>query len=221
MSRWSRQDLKQLAVCLSIIAIVTFALGFTWPWEAQQEDPQQTSLPKEEPGRFVWPWDQKKDDKAAPGGDEIQWETRITSEADVGVATAVPIVDTNLARAMVKPQEVVKTYGAVPVKDVQTMRTGVKTTPTVSDVERQLTELIQLNESIRQSQQGQVKSAQRIIEQARIHQRILKDIKTTQSPARNVQPTNADEILKQEKLRLIREQTERNRRIIESLNQKR
>ncbi len=221
--KYEKMHADRVVPVLLIVALA-FCFGFTWPWEAKKEDSQQTSLPKEEKARFVWPWEKAQEQQQQKEEEEEpEWETRVVPK---GESPTVPVAEPMIAppaRAVARPEAAAQRSVPRPAPTAQRLPGNAQAgaPPSVSDVQRELTELIQLNETIRQTQQGQVKSAQQIIEQARIHQRILDDLNAADPAVRNVQPTDAQEILRQEKLRLIREQTERNRRIIESLNQNR
>jgi hypothetical protein len=87
----------------------------------------------------------------------------------------------------------------------------------VADVNRQIQEIIRINENMKTSQRAQAAEVQRISEQARIHQQILQDLENAKRSRNTVQAGDVSEILRQEKIRLIREQTERNRQVMENL----
>lgn len=91
----------------------------------------------------------------------------------------------------------------------------------VQEVNQQLQSIIRMNESMKASQTAQAAKVQEIGEQARIHQRILKSLQTANPRTKTVTSSDADEILRQEKIRLIREQTQRNQQLMENLERTR
>lgn len=89
------------------------------------------------------------------------------------------------------------------------------------DINRQLQNIIKLNENLKMSQSSKAAEIQAIQEQARIHQQLLKNLESTKSSEAVVSRNDVDEVLRQEKIRLIREQTSRSQEIIKSLGQQR
>ena len=74
--------------------------------------------------------------------------------------------------------------------------------------------MLKINETLKPLKQVQAAEIQRITEQAQIHQRILRNLQTV-SPVYQV--TDTDRLLRQEKIRLIQEQTLRNRQVLSQI----
>ena len=143
----------------------------------------------------------------APAGEEAV----TPAEANAGVPEAVDIPK------IPKLPQVPK----VPKVPAPVTRENVQEIPDVREIQKQIQEIISLNASLKTRYHDQVAEIQRISEQAKIHQRILKDYekarKNAQAPYRT---TDAKEILAQEKLRLIAAETQKNRQFIQKLEKK-
>jgi hypothetical protein len=90
----------------------------------------------------------------------------------------------------------------------------------VEDTNRSIQGIIQANESANASN---IKSAElmRISEQARIHQQILQNLEATRTKNAVVKTGEVEEVLRQQKIRLIREQTEQNQKLMRNIEQNR
>ncbi len=86
----------------------------------------------------------------------------------------------------------------------------------VQRVNQQITDIIKLNNDLRMTQAQQAEQIRQAGEQARIHQQILRDIENARNSQNIIRASQIEEVLRQEKIRLIREQTERNRQILEA-----
>lgn len=84
----------------------------------------------------------------------------------------------------------------------------------IQDIRRQLQDVMDLNAKINSVQQSKSTQLLRIQDQASIHQKILADIQKTASVKVPVLPSR-EALLAQEKLRIIREETLRNKKILE------
>src|SRR5205085_2157544 len=88
--------------------------------------------------------------------------------------------------------------------------------PNVADVQSQIQSIIELNKRTRPAYSSQAAQIQKISEQALIHQKILETLQSRKTvPASN--PADIDEVIRLEKIRLIQEQTLRNREAVQSL----
>jgi len=89
--------------------------------------------------------------------------------------------------------------------------------PAVAEIHRQLQEILKVHETLRSQFQDQVREIQRITDQARAHQKLLKDLEV----ARKIRPPqgklDVEEAVRKEKIRLIQEQTLQNRTYLENL----
>lgn len=84
----------------------------------------------------------------------------------------------------------------------------------IVDIQNQINDIIKLNESLKIRYENQAQEIQKINEQAKIHQRILSQIESTRAP---IQTTDA--LLVSEKVKIIADQTQRNKDFIASLGQ--
>lgn len=90
----------------------------------------------------------------------------------------------------------------------------------LTEINRQLQEIIRMNDAIKASQATKIAELQRIQEQAKIHQKILNNLVMSKATAPVVRPSDVDEVLRQEKIRLIREQASRNAEIVKAIERK-
>ncbi len=88
----------------------------------------------------------------------------------------------------------------------------------VADVNQQLQDIIQLNDSLKINQVATAAEIQQIQEQAKIHQQLLRRLETTEAA---VNRSEVNEVLRQEKIRIIREQTSQNTEIVKTLDRQR
>lgn len=90
-----------------------------------------------------------------------------------------------------------------------------------AEVNQQIQNILRINEALKADKPQQAAEIQRISEQAHIHQQILQNLNSVKTQPPAVTPTDVDEILRQEKIRLIREQTQQNRQLLETLERSR
>ena len=87
----------------------------------------------------------------------------------------------------------------------------------VLDLQKKINEVLIMNDKLKGSYKTEAIQAQQVADQAKIHQKILQDIQKTR--IKQVAPKNpaedATEMIKQEKIRLIREQTEKAKKMLE------
>lgn len=88
----------------------------------------------------------------------------------------------------------------------------------VADVNQQLQDIIKLNDSLKINQVATAAEIQQIQEQAKIHQQLLRRLETTEAA---VNRSEVNEVLRQEKIRIIREQTSQNTEIVKTLERQR
>ena len=94
---------------------------------------------------------------------------------------------------------------------------AVETSQRATDVNQQLQDMIKMNEALKTSQRIQSMELQHIAEQARIHQQILKNLESAKIARNTSVNMDVNEVLRQEKIRLIREQTERSQQVMDSI----
>lgn len=88
----------------------------------------------------------------------------------------------------------------------------------VEEVNRQLQDIIKLNDALKVNQVATAAEIQQIQEQAKIHQRLLQKLESGEEA---VNRSEVNEVLRQEKIRIIREQTSRNSEIVKTLERQR
>lgn len=89
----------------------------------------------------------------------------------------------------------------------------------IDEIRKELQNVMVLNEKINQTQSSKAAQLLRIQEQAATHQRILANIEQISDLESPAVPTR-DALLAQEKLRIIREETLRNKKILEKASPK-
>ncbi|MBI4398629.1 MAG: hypothetical protein HY586_05845 [Candidatus Omnitrophica bacterium] len=86
-------------------------------------------------------------------------------------------------------------------------------TEDVKRTERELQHMLAANQKLRQEYEERMRQVEQITAQAKVHQRILNQLKTQISPGASV----TEQALRQEKIRLIAEQTRKNQELLSSL----
>jgi len=87
----------------------------------------------------------------------------------------------------------------------------------IQRVQRQIEQVIRANEKFKSLHQEQLNEIRRINDQSSFHRRILEEINRHRESSANYKPSDVEEILKQEKLRLIEESTEKNSSFVNNL----
>jgi hypothetical protein len=114
-----------------------------------------------------------------------------------------------------------KKEAPLPAAPVVTPRvTSQPAPPAVTDVQRELQEIVRIHQALQAQHVTQIREIQRIMEQARLHQQLLKDL----APARAaggvpVTPAtrNVDELIRLQKIQLIQQQAAENRSRLEEI----
>lgn len=92
--------------------------------------------------------------------------------------------------------------------------------PNVAEVQQELQNIVQIHKSLQYQHYNQIQEIQRITEQARAHQQLLKSLSASHTPATTPQGISVEEVLRREKIRLIQEQARQNRAVLEGLQKK-
>ncbi len=87
----------------------------------------------------------------------------------------------------------------------------------IENLKKQIQQILQINEKVKAKNEAQVQEVKRIIEQARIDQQILAKIET-QDASKAFKKDMTNELLRQEKIRLIQEQSLRNINALQNIN---
>ena len=108
--------------------------------------------------------------------------------------------------------------GVRTVQEIKKVTTPVP--PDIKEIQKQIADIIRLNETLKLKNQSQIKEIQRVMEQARIHQKILSELKSLPNLANPRELTSADSeaILEQEKLRVISQDTEKSKKLMVDLS---
>ncbi len=88
---------------------------------------------------------------------------------------------------------------------------------TIQKIQGQINEIIRMNENIKARQQGDMQEIQRIMDQSRIHQRLLEELKAAQENKREIKPSDIEILLSKEKLGIIEKEAEKNKETLEVL----
>jgi len=92
----------------------------------------------------------------------------------------------------------------------------------VAKIQEQIQEMLRVNEGLRVQYRDQAEDIRRIMDQARIHREILKGLEDNKGLSQKpVELLDAKEILRQEKIRLIREETAKNQAFLDNLQKER
>jgi len=89
----------------------------------------------------------------------------------------------------------------------------------VPQVRQEIEKIFELNKKIKSVQSGRSVQLQRVQEQARIHQKILDELEASQKQSEGQKASAKSALLAQEKLRIIHEETQRNTKTINDLNE--
>lgn len=87
-------------------------------------------------------------------------------------------------------------------------------------IRQEIQRILDLDKKIKSLQLNRSAQLQRIQEQARIHQKILNELETSKKTNVAAKPLGHEALLAQEKLRIIREETQRNTKTVDELQQK-
>lgn len=89
--------------------------------------------------------------------------------------------------------------------------------PAIAEIQKDLREILRVHQLIQKQYREEVREIQRITEQAQAHQKLLQELEA----ARQIQKVQAgmspEEFIRLEKIRLIQEETRRNRTMIEEI----
>ncbi len=96
--------------------------------------------------------------------------------------------------------------------------------PAVADVQRELQEIIKIHQALQAQHVTQIREIQRIMEQARLHQQLLKNLAPARAmptaPAASQAPgaRNIEDMIRLQKIQLLQQQATQNRTRLEELS---
>ena len=181
------------------------------------------------PLAFTWFGSKKKEEPKSQKNKEEQ-ESKGTSVTE---AKAIPVLPPMVPS--VKPVKPVASYPSVqkiyqPIGSSGTAVPKVPklapivppavpaATPSIDRIRQQISDIIRINEDLKMRNRSQIAEIQRISDQARVHQRILADLEAAPQEAKTeFRSSDVGAILKQEKIRMIGDETEKNRQRIDQL----
>lgn len=90
--------------------------------------------------------------------------------------------------------------------------------PAVAEIHQELDDILRVHQSLQVQYRDQVREIQRITDQARAHQKLLKDLETVRRVQQQAASAKAlDDLVRLEKIRLIQKQTHQNRTRLEEI----
>lgn len=93
--------------------------------------------------------------------------------------------------------------------------------PSVIEIQKELEQIVQIHRSLEAQHRAQIMEIQRITEQARAHQKLLKDLSAQKARVTASAPApDIDEAVRLQKIRLIQEKARENRKALEEIQMK-
>ena len=189
---------KQIKKGIIIFLAAIVSAGFTWPWDAVPAKKDRTAKNTRQQEVQI--------DPIGAHSQEIESQSRHRISEEVSLPDG--------------PDREIEPASASVVKQTS----GAETMPKIENsdaelIQRQIDQILASDRILRASYQTQAAEIRTIMDQTRIHQRILNDL-MRQPPAavdQDLKAVNAQEILKQEKIRLIYQQTQKNQEILNHL----
>ena len=128
----------------------------------------------------------------------------------------------NVAAAGASAAQVFSGKSPALVTDKPVVKPGYVPPPPVprtsaSQIRQEIQKILDLDKKIRSVQSGRSSQLQQVQEQARIHQKILNELETSQKQVSSQKVPTKNALLAQEKLRIIHEETQRNVQMIDEL----
>lgn len=85
----------------------------------------------------------------------------------------------------------------------------------VAETHRQLEDIMRIHQTLELQRQQDILEIQKIMEQARVHQQLLQEFETTSPQGGGGEGGEIEEAVRQKKIELIKEQTDKNRALME------
>lgn len=166
---------------------------------------------------FGWP--------QGPQGDETQNKSSLSSDAakDVVADEAGSAGPASGETVQAKTASSGKSYLSMQRSVDNALRAGraAQSVPAyeqeIVTILQQINEILLANEALRSEHQSQLEQIKRITDQAVIHRRMLQEIDSSRKDAGVLGEDDVSEILRQQKLRLIRNETEKNKAFLNAL----
>lgn len=185
---------KQLVIVAMIISMLS--LAFQWPWDVQQQaqakkkSSQTSSSPKDEVKEAI------QSTKSTTGT-----PVKISTQNQKGKAGGPSLLKGAGETDFAKDEASVSSKNAAEIGELQ----------------KRIENIIKVNESLKAASGPQAKDIAEISDQARAHQKILTQLNAPNNVVPAYRASDAGEVLRQEKLRLIQDQTQKNQNAIETI----
>ncbi len=200
----------------AIVVAVTLSLGFTWfQPQKKEKTPSNTTANRNEPS----PASRLASTEAVAAAEEKPAVSGLPSSSSTASNAASIIrqtqgVQTQPLSTAVLPNipaansvPVVPSVDVSPLKDLEVVK-----------IQKQINEIIDANEKFKSLQQSQTDQIRQITEQAQMHRRMLQELEEKNRSSRELKTSDVDEILRQEKMRIIENETEKNKNLLDQIS---
>lgn len=218
----------KLRTAAAVAFVVIAGFGFTW-FEPRQQEKKQDSQPEPAGTSTVnrsetsSAMETALEEAAAAPEDSVTSPSAQPRPSDSysGASTAVRQVQ-NLSQVQtVNVPEVTQlpasgTPSPVSLPVAQQNISPLKDLEVVK-IQKQINEIIKANEKFKSLQQTQTEQIRQITEQAQMHRRMLQDLEEKNREPQELKVSDVDEILRQEKMRIIENETEKNKLLLDQI----
>ena len=90
----------------------------------------------------------------------------------------------------------------------------------MEQIQKDLRRIQEIHQTLQREHYEQIREIQKITEQAKAHQKLLKDLEVQRQAAKPLNTFSVEEILRFEKIRLIQEEARQNRAVLEGIQKK-
>lgn len=191
-------DLKKMT---AILTISFLAFGFTWGNDEKKQKGKPETLTADEAANASEkrkPVAANKNNQKQADAETVETTGRPSSFLNPIVPPPVPIVPP-------------------PVRIVQPVVPPVD--PQIIKINKEIEQITRLNEMIKVANASHYHEIQKVMEQTKLHQQILENISENPVPDASSPEGKAEATLRQEKIKVIAEETKKNRAFIESLDE--
>lgn len=206
----------KLRTTAAIFCVVIASLGFTW-FQPQQEEKKSSSSDTPEP-------DIREALPSAPVAEAQAAVSAVKDSLPQQGSTFGGVPASSGAVRQVQDIQTLQPYKApasAPVSSVNLPIAQQDISPLkdleVVKIQKQISEIIETNEKFKSLQQSQTDQIRQITEQAQMHRRMLQDLEERNKSPQDLSADDVDEILRQEKMRIIESETEKNKLLLDQL----
>lgn len=174
---------------------------------------------------FGWPFGDKKADSSTKSAVAVQSSKANQAPVQSSASNEEEVPEEPGEEAPLVPElpQIPKIPTGNPVKGIPTKIAGTEGVsanlgqdPEIVKIKSQIQDIIKINESLKSNYSEQAAEIQKISEQARIHQRILKDLETAKAQQKAAR-AGSENFMNDEKIRLIQKETEKNQKFLDTL----